>query len=320
MTYSKKPFRTYQELLDILSSQKGMIVEDNEQAIDLLKRCGYFALVVGYKKPFKQKNGKYKPRTTLDDLYKLYVFDSDLRALFLKYILIIENHIKSLLSYAFCMKYGDDEKAYLFAPNYAYTERNAEGINKLIEKLSAALHSHDNRYPYIRHQKAKHNNVPLWVLMKAMSFGVVSSMYSFLPQSIQQGISREFAHVNEGMLVQMLDLLARVRNVCAHNERLFNYRYNKGSIDDMPAHKALCIPRGKMGVYQRGKRDLLAAILVLFYLLPKKDFIEFASSLDTMISCFLNEERIIQTLQLYKDMGLVENLSFCEERDRRKPT
>lgn len=30
----------------------------------------------------------------------------------------------------------------------------------------------------------------------------------------------------------MLDILARIRNVCAHNERLFNYRYKKGAIND----------------------------------------------------------------------------------------
>lgn len=38
---------------------------------------------------------------------------------------------------------------------------------------------------------------------------------------------------DEGMLVQMLDLLARVRNVCAHNERLFDYKYQKRTIGEV---------------------------------------------------------------------------------------
>lgn len=57
-------------------------------------------------------------------------------------------------------------------------------------------------------------------------------MYSFIPQKLQYSVSIEFQYVNEGMLIQMLDLLARVRNVCAHNERLYDYSYRKGTIDD----------------------------------------------------------------------------------------
>lgn len=67
--------------------------------------------------------------------------------------------------------------------------------------------------------------------MKALTLGTVSKMYSFLPQKIQYKVSKEFDYISEGMLVQMLDLLARVRNVCAHNERLYDYKYQKSTIN-----------------------------------------------------------------------------------------
>ena len=61
-------------------------------------------------------------------------------------------------------------------------------------------------------------------MMKALTLGTVSKLYSYLPQNIQAKVSMEFEYITENELVRMLDLLARVRNVCAHNERLFNYR------------------------------------------------------------------------------------------------
>lgn len=82
-------------------------------------------------------------------------------------------------------------------------------------------------------------------MMKALTLGTVSKMYSFLSQSIQHNVSKEFQYVHESMMVQMLDLLARVRNVCAHNERLYDYRYKKGTIDNTFVHEALQIEKRK---------------------------------------------------------------------------
>lgn len=98
------------------------------------------------------------------------------------------------------------------------------------------------------------NLIPLWVMMKALTLGTVSKFYSFLPQNIQSRVSIEFDYVTENELVRMLDLLARVRNVCAHNERLFNYRYNKGAINDTFIHQYLGISKIN-GQFSKGKQD-----------------------------------------------------------------
>lgn len=302
-----KPFYTYEQQILLLKEEKKLQVDDIAHAVRLLKRYGYFSLIGGYKKPFKRKNKEYKPHTTINDIHKLYMFDTDLRALFLRYILFIESHIKSLISYAFCAEFGASESAFLSANNYNYSVKNQNGINRLISKLSDTLEDKDNHYPYIKHQKTQHGNVPLWVLMKALTFGVVSSMYNYLPQNIKQNVSREFEYVNEGMLSQMLDFLSRVRNVCAHNERLFDYRYKKGSIDDTNAHKQLSIPCNNNGFYKKGKNDLLAVIIIFYYLLPEEDFKSFADSFQGLINEYLNSQNIIVKLQLYRYMGLSNN-------------
>lgn len=142
--------------------------------------------------------------------------------------------------------------------------------------------------------------------MKAITLGTVSKLYSFLQPSIQSRISKEFAYVNEGMLVQMLDLLARVRNVCAHNERLYDYKYRKGTIDDTKIHFNLDIKKEK-GQYKKGKNDLFAVVIVFRYLLERKDFLEFIEEFDTIFQELLTKTKMIQKQQMYKYMGFPNN-------------
>lgn len=302
-----KPFMTYKQQIAKLRDDKKLEIPDEEYAINLLKEHSYFALITGYKGPFKGKDGNYKLHTSIKDIYALYTFDDAMRSLLLQYILKIEKHVKSLISYSFCEMYGDDQQHYLNATKYNYTSDNQENVNDLISRLTKITADPKN-YSYIKHQKNAHGNIPLWVMMKALTLGTVSKMYSFLPQSIQHNVSKEFEYVHESMLVQMLDLLARVRNVCAHNERLYDYNYRKGTIDNTDVHYILAIPQ-KGGQYIKGKKDLFAVVIVLKYLLKESEFKEFIDSLNGYIEELLKETRCIQRSQLLKYMGFPDNWS-----------
>ena len=291
-----KPFMTYEQLIHKLKDEKKLEISDNDYAIKLLKEHSYFALISGYKSPFKQKDGTYKIHVSIQDIYALYLFDDALRALFLQYILKIEKHVKSLISYSFCEAYGEEQQHYLNATKYNYTPINQDEVNELITRLTKITNEPKN-YPYITHQKKNYGNIPLWVMMKALTLGTVSKMYSFLPQSIQHNVSKEFEYVHEGMLVQMLDLLARVRNVCAHNERLFDYKYQKGTIDDTYIHEVLAVKK-KKGQFEKGKNDLFAVVIVLKYLLGEDDFSNFVEKLEEIIKQLFANTRMIQKTQL----------------------
>lgn len=300
-----KPFMTYEQQIHKLQTEKKLEIQDVDYAIKLLKEHSYFALISGYKKPFKDKNGFYKIHTKIEDIYALYVFDDKLRTVFLKYILKIEKHIKSLISYSFCEAYGEEQTQYLNATRYNYSFRNQADVNDLITRLTKIIAEPKN-YPYIRHQKEEHGNIPLWVMMKALTLGTVSKMYSFLPQAIQHNVSREFEYVHEGMLVQMLDLLARVRNVCAHNERLYEYTYRKGTIDDTDIHKQLEIKK-KNNQYKKGKNDLFAVVIVFKYLLADEEFESFVTEINQVIDDLLTRTKLIDRNLMYKYMGFPLN-------------
>lgn len=303
-TTNDKPFLTYNQQIQKLVG-KGLSIANNEDAIILLKKHSYFALISGYKNPFKAKNGLYKPHTSLDDLYSLYVFDDVLRTIILRNILKVEKHIKSLISYSFCETYGEDQQHYLDATKYNYSRANQSDINDLIGRLSK-IASDPKDYLYVSHQLKKHGNIPLWVMMKALTLGTVSKFYSFLPQSIQSRISIEFDYVTENELVRMLDLLARVRNVCAHNERLFNYRYKKGAINDTFIHQYLHINKTNEQ-YTKGKQDLFAVIIVLKYLLNHDEFCLLIEEIDNALQTLLTSTKQLQRLQMYKYMGFPTN-------------
>ena len=56
---------------------------------------------------------KVKEAIIVEDIVNLYEFDASLRELFLKYLLRVEWEIKSLISYHFCEKFGENQVAYL---------------------------------------------------------------------------------------------------------------------------------------------------------------------------------------------------------------
>lgn len=237
--------------------------------------------------------------------FALYTFDDALRTIILCSILKVEKYIKSLISYSFCETYGEDQQHYLNATKYNYSPSNQSDINDLIGRLSKIV-SDPKDYSYIMHQKREHGNIPLWVIMKALTLGSVSKLYSFLPQNIQCKVSIEFEYITENELSRILDLLARIRNVCAHNERLFNYRYIKGAIHDTYIHNYLKIPRPNVQ-YKYGKQDLFAVIIALKYLLDKNDFANFIDDIHTALEKLLVDTKQLQRSQMYRYMGFPAN-------------
>lgn len=300
-----KPFLTYEQQIEKLKEEKKLTIEDESYAISLLKKYSYFALISGYKEPFKRDDGTYQENTSIKDIYALYSFDDALRSIILGKILIVEKHIKSLISYSFCEEYGSSQQCYLDVRKYNYIDDNKDGIDKLVSKLQT-IADDPKDYPYIQHQKDEYQNIPLWVMVKALPMGSISKMYSYLEPKIQSKVSQEYPHVNEQELSRMLDILSRVRNVCAHNERLYNYKYKKGAIKDSYIHQALSVPK-KGSTYKKGKSDLFAVLISLKYLLSEEEFTELIEQITSRLDMLYASTKRISPEQMRKYMGLPQN-------------
>lgn len=298
-------FLTYEQQIAKLVNEKNLTINDIEYAIDALKQIGYFALIGGYKELFKNPTTqKYKDGTNFEDIVALYKFDENLRELFLKYILKIERHLRSVISYYFCEKYGEHQSFYLDENNFSIYPKYSDDVKRLVGELDK-LANQNSDYAYINHHRNTYNNVPLWVLFNGITFGTLSKFYTLMTQDLQFKVSREFNNLSEKQVGQILNVITKFRNVCAHNERLFSYK-TKNTIPNLSVHQALKIQR-KGSTYDKGIRDLFAIVFAFKYFLGADDFNKFKTNLTNTIDHYIQKSSALSKNDILGAMGFPTN-------------
>lgn len=297
-------FLNYDEQINKLINEKDLIVKDREYAISMLKQISYFSLIGGYKNIFINPTvKKYKRGVEFEEIVSLYRFDENLRSVFLKYILKFERKLHSVISYQFTSTYGENQNYYLDKNNFSQTA-NPKEVQKLI-KMLYNLANKNSDYMYLNYHRKKYSNIPLWVLMNSLSLGTVSKFYQFSIPTIQSKVSMDFENLNEKQIGQILYVMTKFRNVCAHGERLFSYR-TRDTICDLPAHKKLNIPKNGTE-YINGKNDLFAIVISLKYVLENEDFLEFKNQIAKEINTLMNSTHSIGKAEILNYMGFPSN-------------
>ena len=293
-------FMTYEQQLIKLQADKGLTIPDADFARKTLEEISYYALIGGYKGLFLHPaSKKYKYGVTFDEIVAFYHFDEQLRSIFLKYILQVERHLKSMISYHFTEKYEESQNEYLDPNNFDYVHHSKQ-VKRLVDSLikTIAIPSH---YRYIAHHARKYHNVPLWVAINAMTMGQTSAFYQYMPNDIQVKVSKAYPQYTEKQLHQFITVIAKCRNVCAHGERLFDFR-TTDMIPDTLLHSKLRIPC-KKGLYQNGKKDLFAVLIALRYLISDTEFKTFRKNMAFLIKDVLKKCPHLTEDQLLKEMG-----------------
>ena len=99
-----KGFKTLDEQLEILKS-KGLIIEEEDEAKEILLRENYL-FVNGFR--LLLMNSRYDKTfvvgSTFRELYAIFSFDRYIRNIVFKNLLIIENNLKSIISYQLSKK------------------------------------------------------------------------------------------------------------------------------------------------------------------------------------------------------------------------
>lgn len=95
--------------------------------------------------------------------------------------------------------------------------------NSLIERINKEIEADYKVHSAITHYKDKYGFVPPFVLTKILTLGVVSSYYGLLKQSDRQAIAKHFK-ISDRLLKQILKNITMIRNISAHNDRLFCFR------------------------------------------------------------------------------------------------
>ena len=211
----QKTYNTYRQLLRKLRS-RGMVINKGSQgsrAMRILEEENYYNVINGYKSLFLEREAtdtvdeKYKDGTTFDEVYALYCFDREVRNIYLKYLLKLENSLKTVISHEFSSIYGHDN--YLKLENFQSTaftdpadlsyvakrnnlklpmdlkrvqqisaEENAEAVTKLIGDIHQEIARQMNKHhQVVTHYMTQHGYIPLWVLVNVLTFGKITNFY-----------------------------------------------------------------------------------------------------------------------------------------------
>ena len=189
-----KEFKSTNELIEILTS-KGVIIKDDKNAKYLIEKYSYYSIVNSYKWIFKIGE-KYKENASFEEIFAMYKFAE---------------------------KYG--LKDYLNINNFDLKDDNSnlEHIKRLIDEIKNETDKGNEKHDAITHYMNKYGFVPPWVVTKILSLGTISKFYGLMKQQDRQEISKLFS-INDRLLKNILGNLTSVRNIAAHDDRLYTYR------------------------------------------------------------------------------------------------
>lgn len=342
---AEKEYKTYRQLLSILRS-RGMVIEkgsSGSRVMRILERENYYNVINGYKSLFlltpqtTQMDEKYKPGTTFNEVYSLYCFDRDLRNIYLKYLLKIENMFKTIISHEFSAKYGYDN--YLKSENFqvsasidtnhlkwiakrrnfsypkdlteikqASMEENISSVIKLIgdiqQEIARQLSKH---HQVVTHYMTQHGYLPLWVLVDVLTFGKITNFYNNMKPVDKTIVARKFK-LQPDELFKYMEMLGLARNKCAHDERFFDIRFRRRiHTKSIQNFNRLGIVAEPDGSYNHGTNDAYAIAIMFALLLSKTELNEFITAMKGAFSKLERQLAVISIDDVMQEMGFGSN-------------
>lgn len=303
---------------------RGLQISNDPATQKIIESENYYNLFNGYKwlfldPSYKGPDEKYLAGADFYEIYSLYLFDRELRNIFIRYILEIENNIKSVLSHDFSRKYGHDN--YLKVNHFEITVQPVQhktaaqkigDVSDLIANLQREIARQlSKNNPMISHYMLNYGYVPLWVLVNTLSLGTISTFYAALKQQDQNDIGR-FFQLKPEELNSILKLLSIFRNACAHDERLYNLKsmnrnMRPNNISTLPIHIALKIPTNSSNNQICGKNDLFAIVLIFKTMLSDNSFAKFYRALDMQMNDLSQKLHTISMSTVENAMGFISN-------------
>ena len=302
---NKKEFKTLDEQLGIFKS-KGLTINDEEEARNILLKENYF-FINGYRRVLmvSSKEKKFVKGATFDELYAIFMFDRELRNILFKNLLIVENNIKSIISYKLSVKYGYKEKNYLKESNFTTDNKDKRRVSDVINKMKRQIRVNSQNHSATLHYITNYGYIPLWVLVKVLSFGLINELYGILKPEDQKEIADLYGIEMEDMEIY-LSLLANYRNLCAHEDIVFDHRTQK-YISNTKYHNELKIKQDEFGEYIKGKNDIFALIIILKQMLTKDEFMHMMDEINLKLQDLTWQIKSVKINKIYDTLGFPEN-------------
>lgn len=223
--YPKQILTIQQQVQSYINS--GMNVPSIDEATEAMKTIGFYRLRGYCFQWYDNANKKYQAGTDFRNVLKLYKFDTELSHLLFNFISAIEVTLRVHLTDALLI-YKD---ALVLMDSAVFHDK------KLYWKNMGAISGEIARSNdvFIRHHFQNHEGeVPLWAAVEVMSFGTLSktiknlttgagSAYAVLAKNyVYNTANGRSAAPSKKMLSSWIQSVAILRNMCAHNSRIYN--------------------------------------------------------------------------------------------------
>lgn len=306
-----KEHKTFNQQLTILRN-RGVVVPTNGKPKRFLEQENYYNVINGYKDLFLVKDSNnlpvepelYQEGTHFNELKALFLFDRELRILLLKYLLIFENSIKTTVAYEFSKKYPR-KNAYLDIANFV--DNDLKKVLQQISILTKTIHDKVDRSGAIKHYIEEHGEVPLWVLVNFLTMGNIANFYNILTDSTKNIIAKFYTdkyrtqnkdntfRLSSADLSACLKVANLVRNICAHDERLYNVNLRNVRISQIANH---------FGIRRYDNKRFIVLILFLKIVLDKKDFQRLYKALRNLFNQYADEFKTVVFDDILNTMGI----------------
>ncbi len=310
MNTKQKDFLCIDELIKNIKN-KGLSIQNEEKMKEVLKHNNYY-FITGYKEPFKNSFGKYRNDVYFEDILELYHFDKKLKLVFAEILFEIEQKVKTTFLNNFCNRYGYKELDLIDPNNY---DISSPYLTDTIKKLNDQIHWYGKTNKAVSYYKQQYKFVPIWVLVKVLSFGMIRDLIMNQKSNDKDHICKELVNDSNLKVFEVqtfLELLITYRNICCHDDKLFGFVHNKINIRTTKYHHQFNLLK-KANVYVQGKKDLFASLICIKYFTDKDSYSKFINNISKLIDEYSYKIKSITKQELVKYMFLPENFEKIKD-------
>ncbi len=219
MKYEKPP-KTLDEQINLLE-ERGLIFGDKDEAKECLKNISYYHLSI-YFKFYQKRDNTFFEDVSFEKVWKLYLFDKGLKLLLLNLLERIEKSFKCRMAYEISI---DENNSHWFLDKSLF--KSEAEYEENVEKIFLEELEKNKNEQCVNHYTNTYTippQPPIWTLIEILSFGQCVRMTKYLKRPNKNKIAKTYG-VDEKFLLNWMQSLSFLRNLCAHHSRLWNRNF-----------------------------------------------------------------------------------------------
>lgn len=283
----EKEFKTYNCQMRFLRDEKKIECQGTNDKTILI-RNGFFNLINGYKEPFinnVDKDGKhnYIGKSCITHFESVKKFDVNLRMHLMKYIVQVEEEIRTVTGYKFDFANNQGKKTWYDVTSYD----DKIDVQKRIRVISKCFSEIDkSKQKYVEHYLKKHKEIPTWIFVKTLNFSTFIEFFDICKPEVKNsvcelyGVLREDGKPDYNLMKSMMHWMRKIRNSCAHNERIYGMKKENGRVT---RPFKIFLPTRKIYFTKHHSQRIVDVILYLRYFLPDVEYCSFIEEVENLL-------------------------------------